>query len=918
VKKAAYIILACLVFSGCSALKQGWKDFTAYYNTFYNAKHFYSEGVKKNKRQVPAINPLQPVRIHTAPTNAGLADFEQAIERGSSILRNHEESKYVLPAIALIGKSYYYRSEFFSALEKFQELVTLANEDLKGEGVLWQGLTYLEMSNYNEGIRFLEIEAEISREWNTNLLAEIDAVLAQHHVAVGNYEQSIEYIQRAIPGLEDSEMQARGYFLLGQNFETLGLETQALFAYSQVTELRVSYDLEFNAKRKQAEVSRRIGNYDYAEIIYRQMRRDDKFYEYRNELQYEIARTQQLRGNSENAITSYYQVLRDRIQPPGNLTRAKTYFGIGEIYRDQLKNYSLAAAYFDSAASQRVDRHLLPQNFNARELADSFGQYATIKAEIARKDSLIGIANLEPEELEALVAELQRIELERLETELSRMQQQRDRMIVADETDQVADAETSVEHGFLNVRSQPMLADASLQFQAVWGDRPLADNWRRRADVSGSRFDQIIVTGTDDEVVTIVENNASAGILHAVDLSEVPFDKGDQEAMKQETLELQYRLANVFFMSLDNPDSAKVYYQKVVAESPQKNLVTMSLYTLSEIELLQSNREMAVTWFEKLKEIDAYSIYSQRLAERLNIEFTPPETEETFIVEKLYHDIIAGIPDTSAVQRAEELKKLAENGSSESQRAVLLYEAAREYMKAAQKDAGLQDSVRNWFSIQDSLDRKKNEFSALKDSSRVMLQDSTITEQQIHFWQQIADSTFSGPDLTEIFPFEGAYWDSTRSILAHIETYYASTEVIPRVRILRQTLEKPVIKEADEEPEFEIDEYTDGEGASIYAGELQACEDLGFQVDMEGGINGFMDAISYPLWTQNLSMRGEVRYLFEIESDGTILNYEQIDGMDRSGIPQSIEAAIDQLFRFTPAVTDVVPVQCTFVFPIDF
>ncbi len=917
-KNTAYIILACFILSGCSVLKQSWRDFTAYYNTFYNAKQFYSEGLKQNKRQAPLINPMQPIRIHTAPTNAGLSDFEQAIERGSSILRNHEESKYVLPAIALIGKSYYYRSEFFSALEKFQELVTLAAGDLQGEGILWQGLTYLEMSNYSEGIRFLEIEADISPQWNLNLRSEIYAVLAQLHAAIGNYEQSIEYLQESIPGLEDREKQARGFFLLGQNYESLGIETQALFAYTQINELRVSYDLEFNSRRKQAEVSRKIGNYDLAESIYRQMRRDDKFFEYRNELQYEIARTQQLSGNPELAINNYNQVLRDRMQPPGNLIRAKTYFGIGEIYRDELENYTLAAAYFDSAASQRVDAQLLPSNFNARELADSFGEYARITSQIARKDSLIGIANLSPKDLDALIDELQRIEMEKLEEELSRMQQQRDRMIVAEEPGQVADAGTSVEHGFLNIRSMAMIADASLQFQAVWGDRPLADNWRRRADVSGSRFDQLVITGSEDETIMLAEQASTSGVVHSVDLSEVPFEPEQQEAMKNEILELQYRLANVFFMSLNKPDSAKVYYQKVVQQATQKNLVTMSLYTLAEIDLLQDNRDMAYTWFDKLKETDSSSIYFQRLAERMDIEFTPLESEDVFDVESLYLNILADIPDSSAILRAEELKKLADTGTSDSQRALLLFEAAREYMKAAQKDSVLQESIRIWFSIQDSLNMERNEFQALKDSSFVILQDTTITEQETIYWQEIADSTYTLEDLSEIFPFEGAYWDSTRAILTHIESYYASTEIIPRVRILRQTIERPEPAVPDSIETEDLPFYSGIEGIPDESGDVAFCEEYGFEVDVEGGINGFMELITYPSWTQNLSMRGEVSYLFEVDTNGTILGYEQIDGMDRSGIPQSIEAAIERLFRFTPTETDFPSLNCIFVFPIEF
>src|SRR5690625_3611822 len=86
-KKLIYIASACIIMAGCTSLKQGWRNFNAYYNTFYNTKQFYGEGLKKVQSQQPDINTAELVTIFPEPVSAGAEDFQLAIERGSSILR---------------------------------------------------------------------------------------------------------------------------------------------------------------------------------------------------------------------------------------------------------------------------------------------------------------------------------------------------------------------------------------------------------------------------------------------------------------------------------------------------------------------------------------------------------------------------------------------------------------------------------------------------------------------------------------------------------------------------------------------------------------------------------------------------------------------------------------------------------------
>lgn len=907
-RKIIQISVLFLLLVGCSSLNQGWNNFTAYFNTYYNAKKFYNAGVEKNQNQQPDINPLTPIRVHQSPTEAGLEDFQKAIEKGSAILRNHEDSKFVVPALFIIGKSYYYRSDYFAALEKFEELNTLAEGAQLQQAIVWQGLTYLELSNYNQGIEILEFELDNSEEeWLPQWRAEAQLVLGELHAEQENWESAATYLEQALSGIEREERQARTQFLLGQVLENMGELNRALFSYTKINDLRTDFDLEFNATRKQAEVSREIGNYDYAVSIYQRMRRDDKFLEYRSDLQYEIARSLQLKGDQIAAIENYNSVLQDRLQPPTDYTLAKTYYGLGEIYRDEYQNLGMAAAYFDSSASQRVDETLLDDDFNAQELASSFGQYVSIRENISQRDSLLNLAEMAPEELEVFLDDLRQQELERMEEELDDIRDQRDRMLVADQSQEPVQAATTTEYGFLNIESPTRLADASLQFQAVWGDRPLADNWRRRSEVSGSRFDQ--VAEAEGQARTNGNANVRAtGIQPTIDTSDIPFTDDAKLEIYREIESYNYRLGNLFFLSLDMPDSAGVYYQKVADSGYDEDLAIKSLYSIAEVQLLQNQPEEAEKWFRELEARAPNSIYTDRLAERLGIEPSVDEPGENL----MNQEIANAQPDSLAeFDQETETLTMIDSSEAESMRPFLLLDEAKTYMRQARNQPGLDEQIEQWFTEQQEIESNRNQFEELQDSARVMLADTSLAEGQVNYWQQIADSTFQQTNVSEAYPFEGALWDSTRSILQQIENEYSASTVMPQVQILQETLARPemdIIQGSDTTSiQSPVLEDSDSQG-------YPRCTDIGLVMSIGDDMDDFMNSLTYPDWTQDVSIRGELEYLFVIEPDGTIQSYEQLSRMDRSGIPQAVENGIESTLSFDEHPSEQ-PVECTVVFP---
>src|SRR5690625_1199556 len=221
----------------------------------------------------------------------------------------------------------------------------------KQNGVFWQGLTYFELGDYDEGIRFLENELYSINHPDRNLHAKIYALLGQLYSARGEWDVAAEHLEAAVDRIEEREIRALTYFLLGQGHEEAGRYDRALYAYSRSGEISNHFNLQYNSLQKEAESARRIEAWPRALAIYSEMLRDDKFYEYRNELRYEIGRTRQAYGLTDEALENYRSVLDNRTQPPTTAIRARTYYAIAEIYRYDLNDYTLAAAYYDSAAS---------------------------------------------------------------------------------------------------------------------------------------------------------------------------------------------------------------------------------------------------------------------------------------------------------------------------------------------------------------------------------------------------------------------------------------------------------------------------------------------------------------------------------------------------------------------------------------
>lgn len=623
-KKLVYI-LSLIFLWGCSGpLQSSWNNFRAYYNTHYNAKKSFRAGLKQVEKQPVVINPGKPIRVHREPGDAGNVYFTETIDKEAQLLRKFPDSKWAEDALFLIGKAYYYRKEFYLALQKFEELHTLdPDPQLRQKAVIWKGRVLLDLGQHQDAILYLENNLNVPDDtWNVSLRARAQVLLAEHCAMEGKWESAADYLNHALYFINDKTFLGRAFFLYGQTLEYLGRYSQAFTAYDQVSSHFPDYEYIYQANIKKGQLARKEGNLDLSLSVFTSMKNDDKNHERRNELNFEIARTQEVKGHVATAEQMYNRLLYSGpdVRPVSRDLRAKVYFRLGEIYSKRYQNYTVAAAYYDSSSTQVTNTSLISENEDAGVLAEVYGRYALLRDEADKIDSLLWLGTLSASELDSVIkkaGEKKRYELRQQDDGEERATE---RLLANFEyVDYAPESENASQYGFLNYRNRDLAADARNRFQAIWGNRPLVDNWRSMEAVTRAGFfkknDRAIGPPSEQDLADHADRYSPQPDIN---ISAIPATEEQRLELIRRRTEVRYELGSLFFLTLNVPDSASSYFLQVVRDQPAGELEAKSMYSLFELYHLEGQEDNSVMWGIRILENYPNTKYAERVSRRLN------------------------------------------------------------------------------------------------------------------------------------------------------------------------------------------------------------------------------------------------------------------------------------------------------------
>lgn len=198
------IVFCCFLsfISSCTnkkntALHRGWHNMNARYNGYFYSREYLKESVKKvEKANKDDFTKLLPLFVYTTNENAKdyYGDFDKTIKKSSVVIQRHAiinpKTKEEIPNAChwidenymLIGRSYFYKREFFSALEMFDYVSKkYPNPEAKYGAMLWMIRTNNEIGSYSRSESILDdIRSAEDFPQEKIFLRELSAVTADY------------------------------------------------------------------------------------------------------------------------------------------------------------------------------------------------------------------------------------------------------------------------------------------------------------------------------------------------------------------------------------------------------------------------------------------------------------------------------------------------------------------------------------------------------------------------------------------------------------------------------------------------------------------------------------------------------------------------------------------------------------------
>ena len=577
-----FFIAALLV--GCSIEQNNvtsnvYHNITAHFNGYYYALEKTREveavilkSLDDDHNQVLRLFP----KLDTTLAKSYEKDTEEIIKMASISIQRHPNSKWVDDNYIQVGLARLYNCDFQNATQTFKYVNTKSStKDVRHVALLHLARTFTENTEFDkaeEAFRFLEKE-ELNKVNRKNFYLE----KAYHYQVRDDYDNMVRNLTLADSLLVHSDRKGRIYFIVGQVYQKLGFGSEAYNYYRKCLSTNPEYEIDFYARLNMAQVAR-LDDLQDIKVIRKQFAKllaDDKNQEFLDKIYFEFGEFERKQGHLNEAIDKYKQATHagknKRIQ--GN-----SFLRLGEINFDSLKKYSLAKAYYDSAIGA------LPKEFenysNIKKRQEVLGEFVTYTETIQLQDSLLYLSTLDSISVRNKLDSALALKAKKTETGKKKKKRNSSYVSTSNQNNPFFQTETTTTSDWY-FGNQSAVALGESEFQRIWGNIELTDNWRR-SNKSASiteATDQTLTTET-----TVVGNTTSEKVEVVDEVAKIfqllpKTDKQKEEALTK-IEEAYFKLGDLYFLKLDERENAFTSYEKLLERFPDTEYGAEVLYKL--------------------------------------------------------------------------------------------------------------------------------------------------------------------------------------------------------------------------------------------------------------------------------------------------------------------------------------------------
>jgi hypothetical protein len=613
-KQVQYTFVVVLFFLGaCSSQRntftnRAFHNLTSHYNAYYladtkikEAEYQVQENYKEDYTQIlPVFIPIDSATIQKNKT-----PLDSARELSSKAIDWHRISKWVDDSYYLIGKIDYLQARTDDAKNAFRYVNGQSKDkDLRHKALISLLRLYIDqqaLEDANFTIDYLSKETEISSENTFDLYK----TLAYYYESRADQNGVIGALDRAINYTSDKKERSRLYFILAQRYQKEGIDALAFDYFQKSLEGNPPYERAFFATLYAQQVAELNATKDLKKVrnYYEGLYEDPKNKDLKDVVLFERA----LFEEKQNDIPLTLELLHQAAKETGSIPRVKGYIyqKLADINFNQFKDYRATKYYLDSALTFIKSED--PVAKQLEEKKSSLDTYVFHIERIGKNDSLIQLAAL-PEEEQVLRAQ------KFIENEKQRLAELKNKSDSPKSTSifnnllAFGDKGTGSTFYFDNSAA---LQQGAIEFVRTWGNRPLQDNWRRKASLTQAAAGLPNLDAS--EAPLEAKDSSDSTNIPSVEtlLGSLPKSPEQLEKANAELEESYFELGKVLYFQLKEPKRSGQYLEQLTQKYPKtvKKAEAYYLLYLGQKELLGN-----------------FNTYAQLL----NLEF--PESPYTFSV----------------------------------------------------------------------------------------------------------------------------------------------------------------------------------------------------------------------------------------------------------------------------------------------
>lgn len=597
-----------------------------------------------------------------------LTTFERAEEKAVKAIQKHgmnidgtEHNRQIDNAYLLLGKSRYYTQRFIPAIDALNYVIAnYPQADLIAETKIWRAKANTRIDNEETAIEAMKlllfVRDSLEADLPDKIKEQAHTALAMAYVKSDSMQNAKKHLQLATRTLKNRAQGARNLFILGQIYSDENKKDSAFSVFNKLANFKKApYKYKIHAN---IELAKNFSKDSLSMTLLERMQkliknRDNR--PYLDELYYQTGVLHQYNDSIKLALNNYNNSLRAKNGTDKQKTF--TYEKLGDLYFKD-SEYQYASAYYDSVLQVSKDS----VDIRIRRIKRKYKNLASLikfEAVVANNDSIVKIATLPKDEqkqyFESYIEKIKKTDEDAAQLRLNQMA--------------FGNSGASLQSGkkgswyFYNNQS---MSFGKTEFQKIWGNRRLEDNWRwsEKATI-GSKATKDLA-----QVITV-------NLRYDLDsyLSTVPDKAATIDSLKIDRNQALYELGLIYKEQFKNQNLAKLRLERLATLNPKEELILpinwhlYQIYTsLGDTEKSEIHKNVILTEYPDTKFAQIILNPNELLEEVVAVNEVEEEYKKMYYLYKegkfeevvlKINEFIASIASSNLVPKFELLKAYA-------------------------------------------------------------------------------------------------------------------------------------------------------------------------------------------------------------------------------------------------------------------